>query len=143
MKENITEKQIVEFLKQKRVSLIEELHKTETALKALGIEEELFPFAPDYNPPNLRTRNKSNLPPLSRIKEYKADLKLDEKIAFALTHLKFGTKKEITEFLIETDSSLDPKKLENNIAVRLSSLLKDNQIDGNKKGRTYSYHLLR
>jgi len=143
MKENITEKQIVEFLKQKRINLIEELHKTETALKALGIDKELFLSSPDYYQPAIRSRNISNLPPLGKITDYNADLKLDEKIAFALTHLKYGTKKEITEYLIQTDSTLNPKKLENNIAVRLSSLLKDNQIDGNKKGRTYSYHLLR
>jgi len=143
MKENITEKQIIEFLKQKRISLIEELHKTDTALRALGIEEDLFTVSPDFYQQNSRTRIKTNLPTLSKITDYKTDLKLDEKIAFALTHLKYGTKKEITEYLIQTDSTLDPIKLENNIAVRLSSLLKDNQIDGNKKGRTYSYHLLR
>jgi len=142
MKENITEKQIIEFLKQKRISLIEELHKTETALRALGVDDEHSKYTQDnflYSQP----RNKTNLPPLNKISEYKADLKLDEKIAFALTHLKYGTKKEIAEFLLHTDSTLDVKKLENNIAVRLSSLLKENQIDGNKKGRTYSYHLLR
>lgn len=143
MKENITEKQIIEFLKQKRLTLLEELHKTDTALKALGIEEELFPPSMEYLLHNTGTGKKSLLPALSKIADYKPDLKLDDKIAFALTHLKYGTKKEITEYLLETDPTLDPKKLENNIAVRLSSLLKDNQIDGNKKGRTYSYHLLR
>jgi len=143
MKENITEKQIIEFLKQKRLTLLEELHKTDTALRALGIEEDIYPSSIEYLMHTTGSGKKPNLPPLSKITEYKVDLKLDEKIAFALTHLKFGTKKEITEYLIQTDPAIDPKKLENNIAVRLSSLLKDNQIDGNKKGRTYSYHLLR
>jgi len=143
MKENITEKQIIEFLKQKRLGLLEELHKTDTALRALGIGEEIYPPSMEYLLHNTGTGKKPNFPPLSKITDYKADLKLDEKIAFALTHLKYGTKKEIAEYLLQTDPSIDPKKLENNLAVRLSSLLKDNQLDGNKKGRTYSYHLVR
>jgi len=143
MKENITEKQIIEFLKQKRISLLEELHKTDTALRALGIDEQIFSDSIEHLRINTGPVTRSHMPPLNKILDYKSDLKLDEKIAFALTHLKYGTKKEITDYLIQTDPKLDPKKLENNIAVRLSSLLKDHQIDGNKKGRTYSYHLLR
>jgi len=143
MKDNITEKQIIEFLKQKRISLLEELHKTDTALRALGIEEQNFSDSIEHLRINSGHPKRSHLSPLSKIQDYKTDLKLDEKIAFALTHLKYGTKKEIIDYLLQTDPELDPKKLENNLAVRLSSLLKDNQIDGNKKGRTYSYHLLR
>jgi len=131
MGSNITEKQIVDFLRQKRANLLEELEKTELALKALG--EDPHPTAPE---------SKESTQPLQGIAEYDANLKLDQKIAFALYHLKVATKSDIVNFLATTDPELDVQKLENNLAVRLSHLIKENLIEGNKVGRTYNYHLI-
>jgi len=142
--EDITEKQVISFLLNKRQMLIDELNKVELALEALNVGNDFVPYMPE----NLIHLNKGSSqpstekPPLKKVTEFDSNSKLDGKIAFALTLDGELTKEQILEVLVKHMPGLNQNKFEKTLAVRLSYLLKANMIGATKSGRNYSYRLL-
>ncbi|MCH7400841.1 hypothetical protein ACFOUP_12740 [Belliella kenyensis] len=122
---NVTEEEVIVFLKARREELLKELEKVETALNALGglsIPANYFYEEPEI--PN----------------SYSEKLKMDKKILFALNQIGSGDKMDILAQLKILEPSLDVEKLEKSIAVRLSYLKNKNMIKWDKNGRSLTYH---
>lgn len=69
--------------------------------------------------------------------------KLDRKIAYVITRFGSGFKDDIVAELHALQPELDAHKLEKQLAVRLSYLLKIEAIQGNKISRRYRYSLFK
>lgn len=126
----LSEQEIIKFLKEKRNSLINEIEKIDTALKALeGVDFVNFPS-------NIIKSDESFIPD-----QYSDKLKLDKKILFALKEIEKGDKSEIIQKIQQLEPKSDISKLGNSISVRLSYLKNNNIIKADKNGRSLSYFL--
>jgi len=139
--DNITEKQVVEFLKQRQQQLKEELRSIEVTINTLTQSKPAtlsgnVKFEEDED-----TKKKKSGKALVPQQEFNANSKLDQKISYALTKIGSGYKDDILAVLNEAQPELDPYKLEKAVAVRLSYLLKNDFIQATKNGRSYKYSL--
>lgn len=128
--DNISEEEIIKFLKSKRKVLLQELEKLDIALNAItGV---------DFNsiPKDIYNIQEGIIPD-----EYSSKLKLDKKILFAIKEIEKGDKTEIINKIQTLEPKSDIKKLENSISVRLSYLKNNNLIKADKNGRSLSYFL--
>ncbi|UCS92395.1 hypothetical protein KZP23_17060 [Echinicola marina] len=136
--ERITDRQILKHLNSKRNSLLSELSKIDLAIQALG--GKIFGNATDEKQTlNRSVKSQGKLVPPEK---YSKGDTIDNKIAFALSQLKEADKSTIITEILRQEPSQDTKKLEGNIAVRLSYLLKKEMIKGKKTGRIYLYSLI-
>lgn len=128
--DNISEQEIINFLKTKRKVLIQELEKLDVALNAMtGVDFQSIPK-------DLDSIQEGEVPD-----QYSSKLKLDKKILFALKEIGKGDKSEIIHKLQQLEPKSDIGKLENSISVRLSYLKNNNIIKADKNGRSLSYFL--
>ncbi len=126
----LSEQEIIKFLKEKRNSLLREIEKIDTALKALeGVDFINIPSS-------IIKPDESYIPD-----QYSDKLKLDKKILFALKSIGKGDKSEIINKIQQLEPKSDINKLENSISVRLSYLKNNNIIKSDKNGRSLSYFL--
>lgn len=114
-----------------------ELRKIELAIEAIegGV---------NVGGPSLR-RAGSHVSPsrekLAEKEDFDRNDKVDLKIAYALTKLKEADKMQIVGEIMEQEPDQDSHKLEGNVAVRLSHLLKNGMIMARRSGRSYIYSL--
>ncbi|MCH7415062.1 hypothetical protein MM213_16290 [Belliella sp. R4-6] len=126
----VSEEEIVMFLKSKRESLKQELEKVEVALNAIT--------GTDFS-----TANYSFTPTIDKEipNSYSSKLKMDKKILFALNEIKSGDKQDILNHLQVLEPKIELKKIEKSISVRLSHLKNNNVIKSDKNGRSLTYFL--
>lgn len=143
VEENINEQQIIEFLRQREQLLKEELRKIRATISVLDSSSSalgsiLAAEAAAKKSSSIRTVVRK---PLTPVHEYSAAARLDDKISYALTKLKQGYKEDIIAVMVENEPDLDMIKLQNAVGVRLSYLIKNDLIEGEKHGRKFYYNL--
>ncbi|MCH7399399.1 hypothetical protein MM236_15460 [Belliella sp. DSM 107340] len=126
----VSEEEIIMFLKSKRESLKQELEKVEVALNAIT--------GTDFS-----TANYSFTPTIDKEipNSYSSKLKMDKKILYALNEIKSGDKQDILNHLQVLEPKIELKKIEKSISVRLSHLKNNNIIKSDKNGRSLTYFL--
>ncbi|KEO71706.1 hypothetical protein [Anditalea andensis] len=132
----VIEDQILELMHERLKDLMGKVKSLQVAIAAM---EQTRNGSPSFNGTHIPD---SQTPKLQPISTYNSDMKLDEKIAYALSKLDKATKKEIVGKIVEAEPETNIDKLDSNIAVRLSFLLKEQQISGIKQGRVYHYSLI-
>ncbi|QNL50623.1 soluble adenylyl cyclase-like protein [Olivibacter sp. SDN3] len=142
--EQVTQQQVIAFLKQRQRQLSEELRSIEMTINSiLGGQSVSSPsygsgtFGREEDFP----RRKKVIKALVPQEEFNPNSKLDQKISYALTQIGSGYKDDILAVLNKAQPEADPYKVEKAVAVRLSYLLKNEFIDGVKHGRSYKYSL--
>jgi len=143
--ESITEKQVVEFLKQRQQQLKEELKSIEITINAITqsksinlTNDKIKSEVDEIEEPRRRKGTHKALTPQEN---FNINSKLDQKISYALTKIGSGYKDDILEVLNKAQPEIDPYKVEKAVAVRLSYLLKNDFIQATKHGRSYKYSL--
>lgn len=151
---HINEKVIVKYLEERKELLEQELRKVEATLSVINtfkpiLDETLEEMSTSRalkalnRKSVLKASGKTSDANINPSKKYKpaSKFKLDDKINAALLKLTKGNKDEIFEKILEEFPDSDPRKTENTLAVRLSYLLKNNLLIGEKVGRLYTYSL--
>lgn len=135
--QNINEKQVIEFLRERQQLLKEELKKVENTINVIESSNVVLAgttparkIARDV-PPSTRK--------LEAVNVFKPHGRFDERISYALTKLKSAYKEDILEVLLKEQPEQDVVKLQNALGVRLSYLLKNSLIDAEKHGRKFYY----
>jgi len=143
---NVTEQDVISFLKQRITKLQNELKKAQSALDVFtgsSVEEVDEPVAEavvrEAKPSRGTRANKVKT--LSAPEEYNPDLKLDGKIAYVLANNGPSFNTDIISKLQEMEPEKDPEKLVKAVMVKLSSLHKAGRIKGAKEGRKFKYQL--
>lgn len=146
---NVTEQDVISFLKQRITKLQNELKKAQSALDLFTganvgeveevLTEEIVPEAKSSRAP--RKSKNSSVKTLSAPEEYTPGLKLDAKIAYVLANNGPSFNTDIINKLQELDPEKDPDKLFKAVMVKLSSLHKVGRIKGAKEGRKFKYQL--
>jgi hypothetical protein len=72
---------------------------------------------------------------------YDSKLKMESKVAYALSKTGSAFKEEVTKMLNDLEPEADPKKLDKDVTVKLSSLYKKGRINAVREGRKYRYSL--
>ncbi|QNL49683.1 soluble adenylyl cyclase-like protein [Olivibacter sp. SDN3] len=142
--ENITEKQVVSFLKQRQQQLLDELKSIEVTINAIAQTKSASSndrFQMDIDGSVSLKPKKKNVKSLVPQESFNPNSKLDQKISYALTQIGTGYKDDILEVLNKAQPEADPYKVEKAVAVRLSYLLKNDFIQATKHGRSYKYSL--
>lgn len=137
--QNINEQQVIEFLRARQQLLKDELRKIENTINVIESSNVVLSgiaptkrVAKDGQPATKK---------LEPTKEFKPHGRFDERISYALTKVKAGYKEDILEVLLEEQPEEDIVKLQNALGVRLSYLLKNGLIAGEKHGRKFFYSL--
>lgn len=141
---SITAEQAVAYLNERRKQIQEMISCIENtvnylsgASKAPLAVVQLMHQQPQEGPANkLKTTNRSILKPLNL---FKPQGRLDEKISYILTKIGNGFKEDILAELLALQPELKIRKLDNQVAVRLSYLLKNGLINGKKIGKRFEY----
>jgi hypothetical protein len=143
---NVTEQDVISFLKQRITKLQNELKKAQAALDLFtgsSVEEVEEPVAEavvsEAKPSRATKANKVKT--LSAPEEYNPGLKLDGKIAYVLANNGPSFNTDIISKLQEMEPEKDPDKLVKAVMVKLSSLHKAGRIKGAKEGRKFKYQL--
>jgi len=145
MKDILTEKQVVEFLKQRQQQLKEELKSIDITIHAIAqkryipLNDRMEDEEDDLEDPR---RKKKIHKPLEVQPNFNINSKLDYKISYALTKLGSGYREDILDVIHKAQPEIDPYKVEKAVAVRLSYLLKNEFIKAKKYGRSYKYSLI-
>ncbi|WP_407430063.1 hypothetical protein [Arcticibacter sp.] len=142
---NVTEQDVISFLKQRITKLENELKKAQSALDLFtepSSEEPDEPVAQTVKEakPGRGTRT-NKIKTLSVPEEYNPGLKLDGKIAYVLANNGPSFNTDIISKLQEMEPEKDPEKLVKAVMVKLSSLHKAGRIRGAKEGRKFKYQL--
>ncbi|GAA4793857.1 hypothetical protein GCM10023231_22750 [Olivibacter ginsenosidimutans] len=137
--DNITEKQVVEFLKLRQQQLKEELKSIEVTINAIGQTKTLglSGGGADYSTDTFGKKGVDKA--LKPQEKFNINSKLDQKISYALTKIGAGYKDDILDVINKAQPEMDPYKVEKAVAVRLSYLLKNDFIQATKNGRSYKY----
>jgi len=143
MTNHATEKQVIEYLKELRNSLLQEIKSIDKTIEGItanngGASRLSYLGKATDDKYTAEKVLKKTLTPNDRFDPLS---KLDQKISFALTNVGQGFKEDILDVLHQKQPDLDPHKLEKVLAVRLSYLLKNGFIDGRKIGRRFEYTL--
>lgn len=148
----ISELDVIEFLTERREKLAAELRSIDTTIAGLKSETDMT-VGPGFDvdkSKRLQSRTDSgkaeremnrqlkiNVP-----SEYNVSDSVDKRILFVIKTLGKGNRDEILD---EIKTKYEPngnfERLEANVKVRLSFLLKQGAIKGEKKGRFYQYSL--
>ncbi|WP_188752567.1 hypothetical protein [Parapedobacter defluvii] len=148
----ISELDVIEFLTERREKLAAELRSIDTTIAGLKSETDMT-VGPGFDADKskrLQSRTDSgkaeremnrqlkiNVP-----SEYNVSDSVDKRILFVIKTLGKGNRDEILD---EIKTKYEPngnfERLEANVKVRLSFLLKQGAIKGEKKGRFYQYSL--
>lgn len=126
----LTEKEILDFLYKKKKTLELELEKVNQAIMAFDSSIDFVSAKSEIKTVDLTVPSK-----------YENRLKLDNKIIYILSLIKKGNKNEIVDKILSFEPNLEETKLLNNVAVRLSFLLKNRLIEASKVGKSYDYFL--
>lgn len=137
--ENINEKQVIEFLKERQQLLKDELKKIENTINV--IESSNLILSGSSSVKRVSRDVQPSTKKLEPIKVFKPNGRFDERISYVLTKLKSGYKEDILDMLLEMQPDEDIVKLQNALGVRLSYLLKNDLIEGEKHGRKFKYSL--
>jgi len=86
-------------------------------------------------------QQKEALLPIDIPKEYHQDLSLRQKVIFALSKLLSGSVKDVVEKIMMLEPELDIDKISPQVAVYLSLLRKNRQVNGLKWGKVTIYSL--
>jgi len=145
MKDNLTERQVVDFLKQRQQQLKEEIKSIDITINAIMQKRYAsLNLTDDEDDHEEDPRRKKNIPkPLAPQPTFNINSKLDYKISYALTQLGAGYRDDILEVIHKAQPEIDPYKVEKAVAVRLSYLLKNEFIQAKKHGRSYKYSLIK
>lgn len=135
---SISEIEVIEFLKQRKSLLIKEIENIDNMIFSLSgnteINEVIYKQRPDSAQP---TRSRIPVP-----ESYNSNLKIDEKIVFAISKLNSADRNEIIDWLLEAEPNAEEQKLRQNITTRLSVLRKNKQIGSQKVGPRFKYQLI-
>uniref|UniRef100_F4C7F6 Soluble adenylyl cyclase-like protein n=1 Tax=Sphingobacterium sp. (strain 21) TaxID=743722 RepID=F4C7F6_SPHS2 len=142
MKAQVQEKQVIEYLKEMREALLQEIKSIDKTIEGITGNKSnslasLIPSSTGYT-----LESKANKKVLKPVENFDPHSKLDYKISYALTNVGQGFKEDILDVLQQAQPELDPYKLEKVVAVRLSYLLKNGFIEGRKIGRRFEYTLI-
>lgn len=137
--ENINEKHVIGFLKERQRILKEELAKIENAISV--IESSNLVLSGTVPTKTATRETAPSTKKLEPINEFKPHGRFDERISYVLTKLKSAYKEDLLDMLLELQPEEDVVKLTNALGVRLSYLLKNNLIVGEKHGRKFKYSL--
>lgn len=142
----ISELDVIEFLTERREKLAIELQSIETTIAGLKSQNEaqagidLGQF--DKQPAAVTKNGKTPAPKPDLPTEYRATDSIDRRILFVLSTLDAANRDEILEEIKNKyEPEADFEKLNANIKVRLSHLLKKGVIKGKRRGRLYTYSL--
>ncbi|MGV3705131.1 MAG: hypothetical protein ACO1NU_07095 [Arcticibacter sp.] len=146
---NVTEQDVISFLKERITKLQNELKKAQSALDVFtgsSIDEAEERMTEELVRPAKAGRaskaSKSNsAKALVAPEEYSSNLKLDGKIAYILANNGPLFNTDIIAKLQEMEPEKDPEKLLKAVMVKLSSLHKAGRIQGAKQGRKFKYQL--
>jgi len=144
MTNQVNERQVIDYLKKMRISLIEEIKSIDKIIDGMignnGFSSKtLQNLQNGLTEEDLARFTKKKLIP---VEKFHPQSKLDQKISYALTNVGQGFKEDILDVLHRQQPDLDAHKLEKVLAVRLSYLLKNGLIEGKKIGRRYEYALI-
>lgn len=144
MANQVNERQVIDYLKKKRFSLITEIKSIDKIIDSIiGANDfsnkTLQNLQNGLTDRDLERFAKKKLIP---VEKFHPQSKLDQKISYALTNVGQGFKEDILDVLHQKQPDLDVYKLEKVLAVRLSYLLKNGLIQGKKIGRRYEYALI-
>jgi hypothetical protein len=153
----ITEEDIVEFLEDKIEQLQKELRKTQAVLETLKGSHEIdevklkkkekkiikstIAQAEKADKKDKATRKSSAKSTAKTKKTTPVQVSLEDKINTALAQGP-GFREDIVKLLLENEPEADPKKVNKAVANKLSVLLKDKKIVGEKEGVKYKYSSL-
>lgn len=135
---NISEMEVVNFLSKRKATLMREINSIDEIISSISQREN----SPSFK--QQRTNEPSERSPKKNIEipdTYSPDLKIDEKIFYAINKLVNPDREEIINYLLEKDPKLDEHKTSRNIVTRLSILFKQNYLTAEKEGRRYRYGL--
>lgn len=139
MRDIMSEKEVVELLENRLISLKLEIMRTEEALTILRGKSQ------NTNAENkrivTRTKVKKSLKKPALPTVYDPKYKWEDKILFALSKTGPAFKEDIIKEIGKLEPGEDIKKLGNSIAVKLSNLLHQNTIKGEREGRKLKYQL--
>lgn len=134
----ITELEVVNFLTKRKDSLLKEINSIDDIISSITQRDTISTKKKhvDFGRAKDTHTKKIEVPDT-----YKPDLKIDEKILYAVKKLKNPDREEIIAFLLKEDPLLDQNKTSRNIITRLSILRKENYLSAKKDGRRYRYAL--
>lgn len=148
----ISELDVIEFLTERKERLVAELKSIENTIT--GLKSGLDPLIQ----PNFHRGNRSSVekqiktirtavgniesPKVEVPSEYNVSDSVDKRILFVVKTLRKANRDEILKQIkTKYEPDGDFEKLEANVKVRLSFLLKNGILKGEKKGRLYNYSL--
>jgi len=138
----ISEQQVIHYLKQMRSTLLKEIKSIDQIIEGMTDMHHRNRWSfPNQQQIDQATQAHISKKKLSPTEKFDPAAKLDCKISFALTNVGQGFKEDILDILQKAQPNLDAYKLKKVLAVRLSYLLKNGLIDGRKIGRRYEYAL--
>lgn len=168
---NFTENDIVTYYQQRVDSLKAELERAQSVLDALragsskgvavaaGIKSakpaiekprrgrRKSTVAAEATAPAAPSKKRAGRPKsissdsLSAPSSYEAKLKMESKVAYALAKTGPAFKEDVTRVLNDLEPDADPRKLDKDVTVKLSSLFKKGRIKATREGRKYRYSL--
>jgi hypothetical protein len=121
---DVSEKDVLELLESRVITLKSELKRAEEALTAL------------QGKPASGNAKRSEPPPV-----YDIHYKWDKKILYVLSKTGPAYKEDIVKEVSKLESKPDSDKLINLIGVKLSTLLKQGVINARREGRKFKYQL--
>jgi len=142
----ISSKHVIAYLNNRKRELEEKIHhidNTISLLSDLRLQQSFISGKLDIDEQRISHSRQLGKPSLElKIeKTFDPDFKLDRKIAYVLTSIESGFKNDIVAGLHALQPELNIHKLEKQLAVRLSYLLKIGAIKGDKISRSYRYSL--
>lgn len=146
---NVTEQDVISFLKERITKLQNELKKAQSALEVFtgsSMEEVDEPKTEELvrSAKSRRTSKAEKNSPVKALvvpEEFSPGLKLDRKVAYVLANYGPLFNTDIISKLQELEPEKDLEKLTKAIMVKLSSLHKAGRIKGAKEGRKFKYEL--
>ncbi|MXV15177.1 hypothetical protein [Hufsiella ginkgonis] len=155
----VTEQDVIMFLEEKVASIQVELSKAQSALDAfrgtalsapgsakMAVNSSLKNQAAAIELAALK--QKRGRKPRASVKaaveaptEYNSKLKFDKKIAYALAKAGPSFKEDVFKVLNDLEPEVDPKKLDKDVTVKLSSMFKKGLVKAEREGRKYRYSL--
>ncbi|MXV16063.1 BlaI/MecI/CopY family transcriptional regulator [Hufsiella ginkgonis] len=146
----VTEQDVVTFLEEKVQSLHAELKKAQELLQVFTgtlSATQTNAFKSPVLPLSGAKRGRKPRPAgadsamIVAPAEFHPKAKMELKVAYALSQTGPAFKEEVTRVLNDLDPEADPKKLDKDVTVKLSSLYKKGRINAVREGRKYKYSL--
>jgi hypothetical protein len=138
---NMTDAQVLEQLKLRKIRLKIELERVELAIRAFEKIKTIDPLdyaAYDADDMELEADEDLSI----GILLYNPGLSVEKKIYYALGQIGKGTAKEITAYLIRVDGHIkNAKEFHERITYLTSRLFRLNQLDADRDGKRNVYRL--